>query len=568
MEPHENKYEYIINSSQDFITLINRDYIYTVVNDSYCKGINKTKEEILNKSVSEVWGADIFNAKLKSYLDKCFKGEEVHYIETFKFGLQIRYMHVSYYPYYENDSDTVSHVCVFSHDITKLGEIESKLINYEFRDPVTGLFNRRSLEIILDMELEKARRSTHERLRGILYIGIENLTDINRRFGHNIGNLLIENAGLKVKDILRNSDYVFRYEGNELVLLLSKLARDTDAAKVAEKIYDAIVTPYNYNNFTIRLECYVGISLFPDDGDDRDTLIKNAITALDEAKKCKYNYLLFDDSLHEKAVTKLNLERDLRNAFQAEQFELYYQPIVDTGHIIRGAEALIRWEHPDRGLISPNDFIPLATEIGLIEDIGKWALFTATQQVKKWLTIYDLYVSINLVAPQFENEYLSEILGAALRKADNLDPKHLKLEITESEGMANPEMSITKMNDIMKLGVEIYIDDFGTGLSSLNYLKFLPATSLKIDKVFVDEIETKPKELSFLETIIALAKTRGKETIVEGVSTEQQVKLLKSIGCERMQGFYFSRPVPAGRFRTYLESGGELPASSSASTSA
>ncbi len=559
MKPNDEKYEHIINSSQDFITLINRDYIYTVVNDSYCKGINKEKAKILNKSVAEVWGQDIFNTKLKNFLDKCLAGEEVHYIETFKFGLQIRYMHVSYYPYYDNNANTVTHVCVFSHDITKLGEIESKLINYEFRDPVTGLFNRRSLEIILDMELEKARRSTHERLRGILYIGIENLTEINRRFGHNIGNLLLENAGLQVKELLRSSDYVFRYEGNELVILLSKLARNTDAAKVSQKLYDALVTPYNYNTFTISLECHIGIALFPDDGDDREALLKNSITALDEAKKCNYSYLLFDDSLHEKAVNKLNLERDLRNAFQTEQFELYYQPIVDTNFIIQGAEALIRWSHPEKGLVSPNDFIPLATEIGLIEDIGKWALFTAARQIRDWLSIYDLYISINIVAPQFENKYLSEIISAALRNADNLDPKHLKLEITESEGMANPELSITKMQDIIRLGIEIYIDDFGTGLSSLNYLKDLPASSLKIDKVFVDEIENKPEELAFLETIIALAKTRGKQTIVEGVSTEKQVELLTSIGCERMQGFYFSKPVPADQFREYIHDGGKLP---------
>lgn len=560
MQTADGKYEHIINSSQDFITLINRDYVYTVVNDSYSKGINKDKQEVLNKSVSDVWGEDIFESKLKSYLDKCFAGDEVHYIETFKFGLQIRYMHVSYYPYYDNHSDTVTHVCVFSHDITKLGEIESKLINYEFRDPVTGLFNRRSLEIILDMELEKARRSTAERLRGILYIGIENLTEINRRFGHNIGNLLLENAGLKVKEILRSSDYVFRYEGNELVILLSKLARDTDAAKVSEKIYEALVTPYNYNKFTISLSCFIGISLFPADGEDRDVLVKNAITALDEAKKNGHSYLLFDESLHDKALGKLNMERDLRNAFHEEQFELYYQPIVDTDFIIRGAEALIRWRHPEKGLVSPNDFIPLAAEIGLIEDIGKWALFTATRQINEWSAIYDLYVSINIVAPQFENKYLSEIITAALRKADNLDPKHLKLEITESEGMANPELSITKMQDIMKLGVDIYIDDFGTGLSSLNYLKYLPASSLKIDKVFVDEIEEKPEELAFLESIIALAKTRGKQTIVEGVSTVKQVELLKSIGCERMQGYYFSRPVPAEEFSAYFKGGGRLPA--------
>lgn len=530
-----------------------------MVNDSYSKGIDKTKEEILNHTVAEVWGQDVFDSKVKNYLDRCLAGEEVHYIETFKFGLQIRYMHVSYYPYCEKNDGNVSHICVFSHDITKLGEIESKLINYEFRDPITGLFNRRSLEIILDMELEKAKRSTHEQLRAILYIGIENLTDVKRRFGHDIGNLLIENAGLKVKELLRTSDYIFRYEGNELVILLSKLARNTDAAKVADKLYEAITTPYNYNNFAISLSCFIGISIYPADGDDRESLLKSAITALDEAKEKQLSYVLFNDNLHKRSVEKLVLERDLRQAFQSDQFQLYYQPIVNSDGVIQGAEALIRWNHPDRGLITPNVFLPLATETGIIEDIGKWALFTATRQIESWARNDDLYVSINLVAPQFENRYLKEIISTALRNAGNLDPKHLKLEITESDGMIDPDTSIQRMKEIMELGVDIYIDDFGTGLSSLNYLKYLPASSLKIDKVFIDEIEGKPNELIFLKTIIELAKTRGKQTIVEGVSTAKQVELLRSIYCERMQGFYFSKPVPADIFESYLDNGKTLP---------
>ena len=555
----DEKYEYIINASRDFITLIDRNYVYTVVNDSYCRAIGKEKDEVLDRTVAEVWGEELFEEKLKGYIDRCLAGEEVHYIEKFKFGVYQRYMHVSYYPYFNHNEETVSNVCVFSHDITKLGEIESKLINYEYRDPVTGLFNRRSLEIILDMELEKAKRSESEQLRGILYIGIENLTDINRAHGHNIGNILLENAGLKVKEMVRRSDYVFRFEGNELVVILSRLAKDTDTAKVAEKILDALSTPYNYMDFTISLETFIGIALFPKDGKEREVLIKNAIHALEEAKREDKGYLLFDADLHKLALEKLGMERDLYRAFNAGQFELYYQPIVDENRIIRGAEALIRWHHPRLGLIAPAGFIPLAEETGVVSEIGKWALFTATKQVRKWLATYDLYVSINISAPEFENGILREVISAALRQAGDLDPSKLVLEITESEGMLSPEKTLTRMNEIINLGVQIYIDDFGTGLSSLQYLKILPTQALKIDKAFVDSIEENPAELEFLRQIIALVKTRGKRVVVEGVATEGQYHLLRRIGCDRMQGYYFSHPVTAGYFTTLLEAGGRLP---------
>lgn len=559
IEYMEEKYEYIVNTSKDFITLIDRNYTYTIVNDSYCTAIGKDKKDILNKTVSEVWGNERFDTTLKNYLDKCFSGKEIHYVEKFKFGEDQRYMHVSYYPYYDDKRVEVTHVCVFSHDITKLGEIESKLINYEYRDPVTGLFNRRSLEIILDMELEKAKRSEHENLRGILYIGIENLTTISRQHGHSIGNILLENAGVKVKEVLRQSDYVFRYEGNELVVILSRLARSTDAAKVAEKILEALSAPYNYRDFSIVLDCYIGISIYPDDGEDRESILGHAISALGEAKAQKKHYILFNPEIHKQAIHKLELERDLQKAFHNREFTLHYQPIVDKEGGIIGAEALIRWNHPSLGFISPGQFIPLAEETGMVKEIGKWALFTATKQVKQWLELSKLYVSINLSAPEFSNSLLIEIVQSALRQADDLDPGCLKLEITETQGMMFPEKSIDRMEKMKELGIQIYIDDFGTGQSSLNYLKRLPAEVLKIDKIFVEEIVENLNELSFLENIIALAKRRGKKIIIEGVSDRGKYLRLKEMDCDAMQGFYFAKPLPPEEFEKLLREGGTLP---------
>jgi diguanylate cyclase (GGDEF)-like protein/PAS domain S-box-containing protein len=552
-----NRYEYIVNTSKDFITLINRDYVYEVVNESYSRVVERSRDELIGVKVSEIWGEETFKLTLKGYLDRCFRGEEIHYIEKFRFGLEQRYMHVSYYPY--RDGRTITHVLVFSHDITKLGKIESKLINYEYRDPLTGLFNRRSLDIILEMELEKARRSRSDTLRGVCFISIENLSEISQVHGQTIGDILLENSGLRIKSTLRNSDFIFRYEGNELVVVLTNMARNTDAAKVAGKIHEVITTPYENQGYTINLTCFIGVSVFPDDGETKEEIVKNAITALREAQKQESPFLLFNEQMNRRALEKLQMEKDLHRAFTKQQFELYYQPIVDVSGKIAGCEALIRWHHDEKGLVPPGSFIPLAEESGLIDEIGTWAIFNATKQISKWVDQYDLYVSINLSAREFENEELPEILQHALKQADSLHSRFIRLEITETEEMKNPEKAISRMKNLTDLGIQIYIDDFGTGLSSLSYLKKLPATTLKIDKVFIDEILESEDEVTFVDRIVSMAKSRGKTVIIEGVSKKEQFELLKEMECDFFQGFYFSKPVPATVFEEYLEAGGRLP---------
>jgi diguanylate cyclase (GGDEF)-like protein/PAS domain S-box-containing protein len=541
-----DKYEFIVNASQDFITLINRDYIYEVVNESYAKVIGKPRKDILHSSVSNVWGKEKFEGTLKKYLDKSLAGEEIHYIEKFKFGLEMKYMHISYYPYFEDDK--ITHVLVYSHDITKLGEIESKLINYEYRDPLTGLFNRKSLDIILDMELVKAKRSKSENRRGILFITIENLADINRKHGHSIGSVLLENTGMRIKEAVRDSDYVFRFDGDELVVILSSLARNTDAVKVAHKISEQIAMPYNYKNFELSLKCYIGISIYPEDAENKESLIDKAVAALDEARRNDSAFMQYDPTIHARAIEKLELERDLNKAFFEDQFELYFQPIVTIDGVLTGGEALIRWQHPERGLVPPNDFIFLAEEIGLINEIGKWVLYTTTKHLAEWTKKRDLYISVNLTAREYENINLFEIVKSALKQAGNLDPTYLKLEITETLGMRDPEKSLKFMNELTRIGIEIFIDDFGTGVSSLSYLKDLPASTLKIDKAFIDNITTSPSDVDYLEHIIRLIKSRDKKIVIEGVDNIGQHNILKKLPVDRLQGYYFSRPVNAPDF--------------------
>lgn len=553
-----NVYEYIVNTSKDFITLINKDYIYELVNHSYEKMIGKSQDEILFHSVAEIWGDDIFKTKLKSFFDKCFKGEEVHYIDMFKFGIDVRYVHVSFYPY-KNDDLEITHALVFTHDITQLGKIESKLINYEYRDPLTGLFNRKSMEIILEMELEQAKRSTVENLRAVLFIDIYNLKDINQIFGFEIGKMLLENTGIRIKETLRDSDFIFCFMGTELAVILTHLSKRTDAAKVAAKLINVIESLYYHDRHSIKIKSRIGISIFPTDGSDRSELIKKAVSASREAGLKNYNYMLYDEELNKKSVRRLNMESELSAAFQNKEFVLYYQPIVNNKGKIKGAEALIRWNQPKTGMISPFDFIPLAEDTGLIEEIGKWVIFTVTRQLQDWTKDFNIYVSLNLCAREFANKELNSIITNALESAGNLDPNFLKLEITESEGITNPKEFIRQITQLRSMGIEIFIDDFGTGQSSLKYLKSIPADVLKIDRSFIVNIENDAEDLNFLKTIIQMIKSRNKKIVAEGISNKTQAKILRTMGCDSFQGYYFSKPLPADEFRNLLEKGNPLP---------
>ncbi len=557
MKEANKAYEYIVNTSSDFITLINKSYQYEVVNDSYCKIIGKEKKDILGYHVADIWGTERFKTKIHGHLNKCFSGQVIHYIEEFDFGFEHKYMHISYYPY-RTDGE-VTHVLVFSHDITKMGEIEAKLINYEYRDPLTGLFNRKSLDIILDMEMEKAKRSRSEKLRALLFISISNLQQINLDHGYETGSMLLENTGIRIKEFLRTSDYVFRYDGQELVVLLSNLAGESDSAKVAQKLLNRIIIPYRNNSFDITLQCHIGLSLYPQDCNDSTSLIRTAIDAMSSSIEKDAPFTIYNKELHRSAVEKLQLESDLYRAFEQKQFELYYQPIVNMEGEIKGCETLIRWNHPERGFVSPVDFIPIAESNGLITSIGKWVIFQSIEQMKKWCHTYDLYISINLTAREFASEELIGLLQTALKKSGDICASRLKLEITEAGGMTDPLRTIEKMKSLTEKGFEIFIDDFGTGQSSLAYLKDIPARTLKIDKSFVDHIAESEDSCSYLEMILNLARNRKKKTVIEGVETVEQLEILKKMGCTYIQGYYFSRPLRIGEFDRILKEGKTLP---------
>jgi len=558
-----SRYEKMVNASRDFITLIDRDYRYNFVNESYAHELGMPAEAIVGKTLAEVWGEEKFKKKIKDKLDRCFDGKEVHDIDQFKFGKEVKHVHISYYPYEE--AAGTSYVMAFSHDVSVLKKLEFKLLDFEFKDPITGLFNRRSFNIVLDMELEKAKRALKDGVRAVLFINLKNISSINASFGLELGDLLLESTALRIKDALRATDYVFRFDGKEFAVILSTLKRGIDLPLVAENIRNKTNFPYSHKGTVINISCNIGAAIFPDDGDDRNQIISNAISAMNEARERDEPLVMFNKVLHERGLFKARLRADIRTAFIEKQFEAYFQPIVDMDGNIVGAEALTRWHHPELGSISPVDFIPVAEESGSIFMIGRWILFQVCRYIKQWEAFFgNRYVSINLSSKEFAGPTLVEDIQGII-KLEGISPRSLKLEITESQIMENWECIVAKILRLETIGVEVLIDDFGSGFSSLAYLKRLPAQTIKVDKAFVDRIVEDEEDRSFLKGVITMIESKRKKVLVEGVADPRQYAILRDLGVSYLQGYHFSTPLPAAEFRRLLQAGAALPESGAVS---
>lgn len=556
-------YQYIVNRSRDFITLINREYRYEIVNDSYCKAIERPREEILGHTVEEVWGESRFLDAIKPRLDECLAGSEVHFVDEFRFGSMRKSLHVSFYPYRDTEEDDgtggpPTHALVFSHDITYLAEVESRLARYEYRDRTTGLYNRRSLEELLSAEIERARRAPAPVNKALLFVSLRSFKKINQTFGHHIGDLLLEHTANRIREAIRASDLVFRFDGTNLVVLLTSVSRPTDAAVVAQKLADDVGVPYRYRGRVITIDSHIGISLYPDDADEVDALILLANSSSIEAEERGTAFLFHDPSTHDQAVARMNTISDLHTAISTDALELFYHPIVrmegDEAKIV-GAEALIRWNHPTRGLLEPEDFIDLAEGSRFIAAIDKWALFRALAQLERWLESREIFLSLNVSAHEFKDEFLPDIVTSALRQHPGVRPDRLKLELTERQSMADPAASIEQMRELRSIGVDLWIDDFGTGQSSLSYLKQLPATALKVDKGLVEGVEERENDRRYLAGILESIRARGKQIIVEGVHSAEQARIVIELGCDYIQGFHFARPMRVEEFDELLERG-------------
>ncbi len=552
-----HNYEQIIDASKDFITLINLEYRYVYVNESYLRELGVQTDGIIGKTVKEVWGEDRFNKRIRRRLDACFLGEESHDIDEFRIGKNQKYIHIAYYPYHEDG--VITHAVVFWHDVSMVKKLESKLLDFEFKDSTTGLFNRKSFNIVLDMELEKAKRAVSDSIRAILFVSLRNISDINATYGYEVGDLLLESTALRIKETLRTSDYVFRFDGKELAVILTTIRRGIDLPSVAENIRAKIDFPYSHKGAVINIASNIGAAIFPDDGDDRDEMIKNAMAAMNEAKEMNEYLVMFNKTLFERGMHVARLRSDIRTAFVEKQFEAYFQPIVDPSGVIAGAEALIRWKHPELGSIPPSEFIPVAEESQSIAIIGKWILFQVCRYIKQWeRELGDRYISINLSSKEFNAPTMVEDLKAVIA-SEGIKASSLKVEITESQSMENLDAVVMKIRNLARIGVDVLIDDFGSGYSSLAYMKRLPAKTIKVDKSFVDRIVEDGEDRDFIKGVIDMIKSKKKDVLVEGVADEAQYLILKDLGVKYMQGYYFSKPRPAEEFHRLLKDGVILP---------
>jgi PAS domain S-box-containing protein len=452
-------------------------------------------------------------------------------------------------------------------DVTEQQQAQDRIRHLANYDSLTGLANRRLFKERLERAITHA--AANGSLVALLFLDLDQFKRINDTLGHSAGDQLLRAVSDRLRDRVRGSDVVGRPEGeddpdppvsrlggDEFTVLLSQISDPEDAGDVAKRILDALPEPITVDGHEIWTTASIGIAIYPMDGEDVESLLKHADTAMYHAKERQRNsYHFFSKSMNAALVRKLSLESRLRNSLQNEEFRLHYQPRLDlrTGRVI-GMEALIRWEHPDLGVVSPKEFIPVTEEAGLITEIGSWVLYKACAQTKAWQDAGQrcMCVSVNVSSRQFSYCDIRETVGKALRDT-GLDPHHLELEITESVIIRDDEATALMLRDLRAMGVRVALDDFGTGYSSLSYLTRFPLDTLKMDLAFIRDVASDPSAAGVVTGVIAMAHSLSLMVVAEGVDSEDQAKVLRDMDCDQVQGFLYAGALPPEEFLDYLQ---------------
>lgn len=572
MEDELALYQNMVNSSHDSITLIDRDYVYRVVNDSYIHGRKKNKEEVVDHTVAEVWGEEVFSKFIKEKLDQCFCGETISHQSAYEFNKgELNYIETTYYPCF-NTARQVTHAVVISHNITELKQSEEKIKLLAYYDSLTKLPNRLLFMDRLKHEIDMAIR--HKTSMAVFFLDLDAFKKINDTFGHAAGDELLVAVSQRLQKHLRKSDTIgrpgevlsfvhplgrehfARLGGDEFTLIIPNLSDNRFSTIVAEKVVKLFKEPFIIAGKEMYISTSIGIAIYPDSGHDVETLIKNADTAMYSAKNLgKNTFRYYSPSMNAKAMEHINLENKMRRAIQNDEFLLHYQPLyeIETQRLV-GAEALIRWQNKDMGLVSPMDFIPLAEETGMIIPIGKWVIRTACAQTKKWHDqgFNNLHIAINLSPRQFYDASLVDKIRSTL-ETTGIDPGLVELEITESAMMHDTDKMLHLLNRLKGMGLKISLDDFGTGYSSLTYLKKFPIDILKIDQSFIRGADLDGDDGAIISAIIAMCLQLKIKVVGEGVENEESLNFLKAKKCHIAQGFFFSRPLPVPDFQKLLK---------------
>jgi diguanylate cyclase (GGDEF)-like protein len=454
-----------------------------------------------------------------------------------------------------DDGVVTGSVIVFRDVSAALAMAEQMTHSFE-HDSLTGLPNRLLLKDRIDQAIATAPR--HERQIAVLFLDLDGFKHINDSLGHPTGDKLLQSIAKRLVGCVRTSDTVSRQGGDEFVVLLTESRQWEDSVVVAERILKAVAQSHPIENHDLHVTTSIGVSVYPDDGEDAETLIRNADIAMYQAKeKGRNGYQFFKPAMNVRAVERQSIESSLRSALKNEEFVLRYQPKVDlqTG-LITGAEALIRWNHPLRGELAPGQFVSIAEDSGLIRQIGRWVLREACEQARTWLNegLPPISIAVNVSAVELSDETYVQRIYATLSET-GMDPSSLELELTESVLMRHAHSAAIILQALRRTGIQVALDDFGTGYSSLSYLRDFPIDSVKIDRSFVDEVTSVVEDTSIVKAVIGMARNMGLRVVAEGVENMDQLEFLRAHACDEAQGYFFSRPVDPDAFAELLRTG-------------
>ena len=461
-------------------------------------------------------------------------------------------------PIHDRNGQTAGAVFAF-RDVSAAEAMTLQMTHSAEHDLLTGLPNRRLLHDRVSQSIALARRDMKQ--VAVLYLDLDGFKHINDSLGHPIGDQVLQSVAKRLVDCVRGTDTVSRQGGDEFIILLSEVRQPEDAAVMAHRMLTVVAQAHSVDQRHLHVTTSIGISVFPEDGQDADALIKNADTAMYQAKENgRQSYQFFKPAMYTRAVERHSVEEGLRRALERHEFALHYQPIIDlaTGELT-GAEALLRWAHPTRGLLLPAQFIPIAEDCGLIVPIGKWVLHQACEQARAWAKagLPATTMAVNVSAMEFADENFLNGLFSVL-SATGIEPRLLQLELTESVLMKRAEASAGVLQYLREWGVKVAIDDFGTGYSSLSYLRRFTVDALKIDQSFVHQISTGGRDAAIVTAVISLARNLDLTVVAEGVETREEFDFLLAHDCDEAQGYYFGRPMPPREFSRLLEDGMKL----------
>ena len=458
-------------------------------------------------------------------------------------------------PIHDRNGQTAGAVFAF-RDVSAAQAMTLQMTHSAEHDLLTGLPNRRLLHDRINQSIALARRDMKQ--VAVLYLDLDGFKHINDSLGHRIGDQLLQCVAKRLVDCVRGTDTVSRQGGDEFIILLSEVRQPEDAAVMANRILHVVAEAQSVGQRELHVTTSIGVSVYPDDGQDADELIKNADTAMYQAKENgRHKFQFFKPAMYTRAVERQSIEEALRRALERHEFALHYQPIIDlSSGEITGAEALLRWAHPTRGLILPAQFIGIAEECGLIVPISKWVLRQACEQSRLWAEagLPEIITAVNVSAMEFSDENFLNSLFFVL-SATGIEPRSLQLELTESVLMKHTEATTRVLQFLREWGVKVAIDDFGTGYSSLSYLRRFAVDALKIDQSFVRQISAGGRDAAIVTAVISMARDLDLLVVAEGVETQQEVEFLRAHYCDEAQGYYFGHPTPPQGFARLLESG-------------